>query len=401
MIKLELSPTMLLPVLLVTSCAESRPSVSNPCPKGCPVGYICTVEGTCVPNVVAPTIDNGRAKGGSTADAKAPGMIDTRNMAIDTMSSIQSPDASSRIAPRDTSGGGATVTGGVGGTAPVSTPTVLDSGNFVDTVAEIQPTAGSRGTGGSGLDAGPGGSGGTGGTGGRQVDAGSVVSAISSCGPGITCSEGLKCFSGQCCPPPALGGVCNHFPACGCTGTSACYPYEDAHAMICIANANLTEGADCRGESNCQAGLGCFGGICVRYCNDKSDCPVVGGLQSCISAIWSVAMTDIEGVKICRRICDPVHPQNPKPPLLSCPAGFGCSANEEGVSICRALKTRTGTLCESGSECPVGQYCTSVGWCNDYCFVDADCPTGESCRLAFNPPQFAGAYQVGYCLQLF
>lgn len=383
MIKLELLPTLLLPVFFVTSCADSRSSLLNSCLKGCPIGYICTVEGTCVPNVVTTTIDSGRVKDGSTADTKALVVIDARGFAIDTASSTRSPDTSSRIVSGDTSKGGTTETDGADGpmATPVSNPPVQDSGSVVDTVVVVQPT---------------GGSGGTGGTGGRQVDAGGGESGISTCGPGMTCSGGLECFSNQCCPPSVLGGVCNHFPACGCTGTRVCYPSLATHAMVCIAGSSLTEGADCR-EDNCSAGLGCVGETCKRYCNDEADCPIVGGLRSCSSATWSDDKTEIAGVKVCEHICDPVHPQNPKPPLLGCPAGFGCSSYQDGLSFCVAVKPPTGTLCESGSECPVGQYCTAGGLCNGYCFVDADCPVGKSCHLSFDPPQLAGAYQVGYC----
>jgi hypothetical protein len=80
-----------------------------------------------------------------------------------------------------------------------------------------------------------------------------------------TCGAGQQCLSNQCCTPPAAGGVCSAYPACGCPSGQICYPSDTSHGMACFTSNYLTEGADCT-NGNCQAGLGCFGSTCKRYC---------------------------------------------------------------------------------------------------------------------------------------
>ena len=136
------------------------------------------------------------------------------------------------------------------------------------------------------------------------------------------------------CPPPAAGGTCNVFPACGCPAGQVCYPDTPATGLTCETTAGLGEGAACSGKG-CASGFGCFGGVCKRYCQSDSDCPAVDTAQSCDSTYWDSTNT-IAGVSVCSRVCDPVYPQNPRSPLLACPVGFGCLADTvlPGASDC-------------------------------------------------------------------
>jgi hypothetical protein len=218
-------------------------------------------------------------------------------------------------------------------------------------------------------------------------------------GCAIPCPLGQQCLSGQCCVPPAAGGDCTAFPVCGCSAAKVCYPSSTTHAMACFAANYIAAGADCTGGSTCQAGSGCFGGLCKRYCLTNSDCTSVGGVQSCEQTTWSSDKTSILGVLVCERICDPVHPQSPTAPLLACPIGFNCSSDTAGASYClKASPLPVGSICASESDCPAGYYCSSTsGLCNRYCMSDRDCVVPATCQLTWSPSEYAGSYMVGYC----
>ena len=222
------------------------------------------------------------------------------------------------------------------------------------------------------------------------------------CGTGVSCPAGQQCLSGQCCVPPAAGGDCTTFPACGCPAGQVCYP-STTHVLACFAGNNLLEGADCSSGSTCQAGLGCFDGVCRPYCNTDADCPAVAGVQSCLATYWDDQQTvSILGVKVCARTCDPAHPQSPRAPFLSCPAGFGCSPSPAGASFCfKASPLPTGSACTSDADCPAGNSCTGASAttlvCKPYCFSSSDCAAGATCQFAWITRQYAGSQELGYC----
>ncbi len=212
------------------------------------------------------------------------------------------------------------------------------------------------------------------------------------------CSTGQQCYAGQCCTPPAAGGNCTPYPSCGCASGQVCYPSSTTQSMACFTANNLAEGADCTGGLSCQAGLGCFGGTCKRYCGSTGDCPSIGGVRSCDQTVWSSDKTDILGVMVCERICDPAHPQSPTAPLVACPSGFNCSSDTGGVSYCfKASPLAAGSTCAAEADCPAGSYCTTSGVCTRYCLSAGDCPSGTTCQFTWSPPEYAGAYVVGYC----
>jgi len=271
-------------------------------------------------------------------------------------------------------GGGNGGAGGTGGRA--------DAG--AGGVGGIKPSGGGglRGTGGAIRDAGLGGSG--------------PKDALTATCP-KPCPVGQQCFSGQCCPIPAAGGQCSHFPSCGCLPGEVCYPSASTHTMTCFVSDGLPAGADCTG-STCMAGFGCFGRICKAYCSKTQDCAAIRGYASCDQTTWSSDKTDIPGVKVCERICDPAHPQSPTAPLLPCPAGFNCSSDSSGIGFCfKASPLPPGSPCSAEKDCPAGHYCSKTSVCKRYCLSDADCAGGTTCRFGFDPPEYAADFIVGYC----
>jgi hypothetical protein len=205
------------------------------------------------------------------------------------------------------------------------------------------------------------------------------------------------------CGVPAAGGVCTTFPACGCPAGQACNP-SSTHLLACFPSNNLADGADCSSGSTCQAGSGCFDDVCRPYCGTDADCPLVAGVQSCLETYWDAQQTiSIPGVKVCARICDPAHPQSPRTPFLSCPAGFNCSSSPDGASFCfKASPLSAGSACTSEADCPAGNFCTGTiatpGVCKQYCLTNSDCAAGTACQFAWSPAEYAGTQEVGYCL---
>jgi hypothetical protein len=255
--------------------------------------------------------------------------------------------------------------------------------------------------GGTGGTAGIGGTG-TGGGGGLIAglrDAGASTGtrdAGSACLP--ACPSGQQCLSGQCCTPPATGGDCNVLPACGCPSGQTCYPSLTSHVLACYSADNLAEGADCSDGRMCQAGSGCFGGLCKRYCSTDEDCPSIGGVRSCDQTTWASDGTDILDVNVCERVCDPAHPQTPVAPLLACPRGFNCASDVDGLSYCaKSAPVPSGSPCAKESDCSPGYYCSVGGTCMRYCLSNSDCTTGTVCQFTWDPPEYAGDYEVGYC----
>ena len=232
-------------------------------------------------------------------------------------------------------------------------------------------------------------------------EANTDCSTAATCSDGVphACTTGRKvyCAGQQCCVPPAAGGECN-VPACGCASGQVCYPDTVATGLTCITSNGIAEGAECTGKA-CAAGSGCFGSLCRRYCQTASDCLIVDGARSCDETYWAKDQP-ITGVSVCSRVCDPVSPQNPRSPLLSCPAGFGCTSGDgsPGASDCihQTGTLTAGATCTATSDCAPGYYCTNGSICNKYCFTSADCPSGISCNF-FATPQYAGTTQVGYC----
>jgi hypothetical protein len=203
---------------------------------------------------------------------------------------------------------------------------------------------------------------------------------------------------GQTCPTPAAGGTCNVFPACGCPTGQVCYPNTQATGLTCITTAGLGEGAACNGKG-CAQGLGCFGGVCKKYCQSASDCTAIDSAQSCVQTTWSAGV-DIQGVLVCARVCDPVSPQNPRSPLLACPVGFGCTSMNifPGASDCvmQSGSGISGSTCSTDHDCTPGYYCSVGNTCIKYCYTAADCPTGMTC-VSFTTTNYAGTTQVNHC----
>jgi len=393
----------LLIFIAVAGCQPNYISGKTQCSdkKECPSGYSCSDDGT---NSTHYCIDNTKLSCPSTYTFYC----------SQSNTCWLKPGACSTVTYCGTAKNPDYVLCATAGYVPDCNGTTCSPGSAEVTGGSKDAGVGAGGAGGSGgiktTVVGTGGIHGTGGSIGGSSDAGIPrdASAAEAAPDGVgrdlgatctsTCPTGQQCLSGQCCVPPAAGGDCTAYPLCGCPSGSVCYPSSTTHAMACFTATNLAEGADCTGSLICQAGLGCFGGVCKRYCSTDSDCPSIGGVQNCDQTIWSSDNTSILGVMVCDRICDPAHPQSPTPPLLSCPTGFNCSSDSTGLSYCfKASPLPTGSSCTTEGDCPAGSYCTTAGSCNRYCLTNSDCSAGTTCQFTWSPSEYAGSTKVGYC----
>jgi hypothetical protein len=141
------------------------------------------------------------------------------------------------------------------------------------------------------------------------------------------------------------------------------------------------------------------GGLCRQYCTDDASCTRVDGARQCDPATWSDG-SEVAGVKVCRWICDPAHPQNPQSPLQPCPPGYGCDSAANGATICYVAASDNRVPCTTMDECMPGYFCDSIiSECAKYCMmgVAGDCPTGDECLSFVLTRHFAGTREIGYC----
>ena len=107
-------------------------------------------------------------------------------------------------------------------------------------------------------------------------------------------------------------------------------------------------------------------------------------------------------------VCDPVSPQDPRGPLLACPAGFGCdSADSLPLASNCVQQSAIGAMyspCLTLSDCAIGYQCSSIEKiCRKYCFSVDDCPANPSANtwwtcIPFSEPRYAGTMTVGSCM---
>ena len=105
----------ILPLALVAACgggSDSKPL----CPAGCPAGYVCSVQGLCVPNMPLAQVDGGKDVGSATepvVDAVSPSVIpDTLpGLVADSMVTIDHSDGAA-VTDAILATGGVFATGG-------------------------------------------------------------------------------------------------------------------------------------------------------------------------------------------------------------------------------------------------------------------------------------------------
>lgn len=207
----------------------------------------------------------------------------------------------------------------------------------------------------------------------------------------------------------ASTGRCEWEPPASAGLGTACEADTDcpAHIGQCFLGACAT--AHCNtelGASICSSGGGVCAaggaddpGTCFKTCENAAECGIPG--VACTSALFANPAT---APKICIGLCTAnsecasgeacrvggfVDPSFGRCQPTCDPAGNDCAANERCVQaagqtfgFCEA----TDALCLRDGQCLEGQACEFLGndflgQCVDGCTEDADCETGEECRI--------------------
>lgn len=219
----------------------------------------------------------------------------------------------------------------------------------------------------------------------------------------FTFSEGARCpgrflsnQAGSCSPLP---------PQCGCEGASKnCVYVEEKKDFSCEEAGASEEGDTCGAQGDCGRGMGCYGGVCRRFCIDVLDCNN-SALAYCEKPDEEAAWTD---EKICNYTCDPVRPSLPRGDFAPCAPGQACahSGLQSGSSCVQAAKNgQEGDACKGSLECGPGLVCLGNGRCARYCWVDEDdCGAGrcQALQVVSSDESVAkmvlGGLEVGVCI---
>lgn len=172
---------------------------------------------------------------------------------------------------------------------------------------------------------------------------------------------------------------------------------------------------DCRPGTQCfdYASLGCNVKVCLKFCDEKSDCADVGAGgngpgSECLGPVQ--CGTRVLDYKTCTFNCDPTAAAAASGG--GCPTGLACIAPDDMDQVdcsCAAGRTKLeGAACATGAECAPGLLCNEMGAarnCRAICRCDKSatdpnvctaantCPTaGTTCRPVTNNTRY------GICL---
>jgi hypothetical protein len=211
---------------------------------------------------------------------------------------------------------------------------------------------------------------------------------------GCAASLGLDDYRFEDCPAV----ICDVAIQCGCGDSQAC-DISATGVADCRPEGGKDIGESCAAASECAAGLTCLeaesAALCVRFCEEESDCSGVGA--RCV-----LTLAGASDVRLCTLACDLATGGG-------CTAGFGCQlfvAGEAGgfATHCIAVGPRAaGDACTTNAECALGLACVpeaggSGGRCRRYCEVDSPtCGVGESCDASAFPGAALGGVRFGAC----
>jgi hypothetical protein len=184
------------------------------------------------------------------------------------------------------------------------------------------------------------------------------------CEADLDCGTRQICQDGRCLPPPecATSSDCARFfdcqgGTCRCQGDEACALNQSCTQGRCQTRPRCASTVDCPPPQRCEVTQG----LCLSPCASSVDC--APGLDPQVA----LALYQCFGGTCFRRCLGDA----------TCGTGLIC---RDG--LCEAAE------CQTLSDCPSGQYCTSAafGRCVPFtvCADDAGCPTNHTCQ-AFTP----------------
>ncbi|HMF44566.1 MAG TPA: hypothetical protein VKQ32_28020 [Polyangia bacterium] len=210
-------------------------------------------------------------------------------------------------------------------------------------------------------------------------------------------------------PPANDGGVAT------CTATQTCQvdctPDAGMPRNECITGGTGKAGTTCTKNADCEPGTQCFNysntgcsvGLCLRFCNNDTDCTPVGaggGGPGSFCQGPVMCPTFLTAYHTCTFNCDPRA--TAAATKGGCPGGLACvmpgDHDQVDCACPQATRIKTeGMTCTSAADCAPGLICNrmnNVLTCRAICRCDAnanvctapnDCPTtGTSCKALTN-----------------
>ena len=209
---------------------------------------------------------------------------------------------------------------------------------------------------------------------------------------------------------------CSLTPQCGCAAGMACdLDGNDLAngATTCRMSGAGQETTTCTAVEDCDAGYGCIGGRCRRWCATDTDCPGAGG-QCLVGVVFGANQTPVPGAITCTTDCDPTSSAP-----TACPATWGCHIYQNSTTMtyltdCDAAPATgggKGALCDTNGngDCAPGLDCialTQGGTTTNECLQSCVCPGGNcaagTCTLGgscngFSPAVVIGGTTYGTC----
>jgi hypothetical protein len=191
---------------------------------------------------------------------------------------------------------------------------------------------------------------------------------------------------------PDSGLPCDPIADTGCTG-ARCGLERGVPGCVASTGTAVLGGA-CGVEADCNVGLSCQGGRCVRICAVGDD-PACGGDSVCSrdSVAGQDALPAGNGLGLCSEACNPT-PDEGCPPSATCAIGTGTSGND--FTWCRTIGGGAeGDTCDLALNCAAGLDCRN-GACRAFCDVTTGtCDAGRHCD---GETTFEAHPQVGACV---
>ena len=175
--------------------------------------------------------------------------------------------------------------------------------------------------------------------------------------------------------------VCRVSPQCGCAEDETCHPTAPDRRSACVVDGTLAEGEACGAFGACSHGLGCYGGLCRRYCATSADCSTGGRCLAAVRFPPDITVGTVADIAVCSLPCDPAAD-----PTAACLAvNTTCHQYASGLTDCSAAglgkqhaPCRTHLDCRQRYACARSAEQSGAEWgqCARYC----DHAAGETCR---------------------
>ena len=196
------------------------------------------------------------------------------------------------------------------------------------------------------------------------------------------------------CTPPVTGATqCDTAPQCGCGSNEMCAFYADRLSCVRAGNSGINQ--PCSRVGDCQAGLQCLGGACLKLCDPavRESCDDNKACQQFFGWLDRA----VPGGFVCSSDCNLVEPQKASGKLTACGEGLQCVWSGVGSNCVHSERATKGhgEVCSDSYDCQSGFVCLKQKTCGKWCTSSSDCPSTFRCDMS-TPATVAGV-AVGVC----